>query len=264
MLTGSMILLIFSLSQAPSIGWGTVGVLLPLAISIVGFVLFFFWQTRLDQHQALIPPRMWFIPNFLVLVLISLCTQIYLTGPVLIFSVYWPAVYGWSALEIGLHSLPMGVTAVIVCVLLPSFILKIPPQIALVIATSMSGAFSILLVFADSRERYWSYTFPSMILITLGSTAAYMVSNVGIVTSVAPDSVGVASAIFNAAQQVGGAINIAVVTTIFVQIRNGSPFPSYESAASAFWYLVALGFGETVMVLIFFKPRKGITAEINN
>lgn len=70
----------------------------------------------------------------------------------------------------------MGVTAVIVCVLLPSFILKIPPQIALVIATSMSGAFSILLVFADSRERYWSYTFPSMILITLGSTAAYMVS----------------------------------------------------------------------------------------
>ena len=99
----SIILLIFSFSQAPSIGWGTAEVLAPLIISILGLVLFFFWQTRLDINQAVIPPGMWFIPNFFILVLISLCTQIYLTGPVLIFSVYWPAVYGWSPLEIGIH-----------------------------------------------------------------------------------------------------------------------------------------------------------------
>ncbi|KDR69690.1 hypothetical protein GALMADRAFT_282590 [Galerina marginata CBS 339.88] len=219
-LTGSIILSIFSLSQAPSIGWGTTGVLLPLTISILGFCLFFFWQTRLDKNQALIPPKMWFIPNFFVLVLVSLCTQIYLTGPILIFSVYWPAVYGWSPFKIGMHSLPMGVTAVIVCIVLPGYILKLPPKIALVAATSMSAIFSILLVFANSRDRYWSYTFPSMILITLGSTAAYMISNVGIITSVPPNSVGVASAIFSAAQQVGGAINVAVITTIFVQYKH--------------------------------------------
>ena len=74
------------------------------------------------------------------------------------------------------NSLPMGVTAVIVCVFLPSFILKVPPKIALVAATLISGLFSILMVYSDTRERYWSYTFPSMIFITLGSTAAYMVS----------------------------------------------------------------------------------------
>jgi hypothetical protein len=102
-LAGSIILLIFSLSQAPSIGWGTAGVLVPLALSMIGFVGFFFWQTRLDESQALIPPKMWFLPNFFVLVFISLCTQIYLTGPVLILSTYWPAAYIWSPLKIGLH-----------------------------------------------------------------------------------------------------------------------------------------------------------------
>ncbi|KAF8968804.1 major facilitator superfamily domain-containing protein [Flammula alnicola] len=230
-------------------------VLTPLIISVLSFVVFFFYQTRLNENHALIPPKMWFIPNFLVLVFVSLCTQIYLTGPVLVFSVFWPAAYQWSPLTIGLHGLPMGVTAVIVCVLLPRYILQLPPRISLVIATSMSGLFSILMVFADSRDRYWSFVFPSMVLITLGSSAAYMISNVGIITSVPSHSVGVAAAIFSAAQQVGGAINVAIITTIFVQVRNDHPFPSYKSTASAMWFIVALGVAQATVVAIFFKPQ---------
>jgi hypothetical protein len=79
--------------------------------------------------------------------------------------------------------------------------------------------------------------------------------SVGIITSVPPTSVGVASGIFSAAQQVGGAIHIAVITTIFVQIRDSSPFPSYASAAAAFWYLVALGLVEMVLVIVFFSRK---------
>jgi hypothetical protein len=66
-------------------------------------VLFFVWQTRLPEAHALIPPRMWFIPNFLVLVFVSFCTQIYLTGPILILSEYWSGAFGWDPLKIGLH-----------------------------------------------------------------------------------------------------------------------------------------------------------------
>ncbi|KAF8970726.1 MFS general substrate transporter [Flammula alnicola] len=255
-LTGSIILLIFSLSQAPTTGWKTPRVLTPLIISVLSFVVFFFYQTRLNENHALIPPKMWFIPNFLVLVFVSLCTQIYLTGPVLVFSVFWPAAYQWSPLTIGLHGLPMGVTAVIVCVLLPRYILQLPPRISLVIATSMSGLFTILMVFASSRDRYWSFVFPSMVLITLGSSAAYMISNVGIITSVPSHSVGIAAAIFSAAQQVGGAINVAIITTIFVQVRNDHPFPSYKSTASAMWFIVALGVAQATVVAIFFKPQR--------
>ena len=101
--TGSLILLIFSLSQAPITGWGKARVLAPLVISIAMVVAFFVWQTRLNEKHALIPPKMWFIPNFLVLIFVSFCTQIYLTGPILVFSEFWPVEYDWSALTIGLH-----------------------------------------------------------------------------------------------------------------------------------------------------------------
>lgn len=171
------------------------------------------------------------------------------------------------------HSrLPIGLTATVVCVLLPRVILQLPPRIALICANAMCGCFSILLVFSSSRDRYWSYTFPSFILITVGSSAAYMISksvlrrifhytaylsrSVGIITSVPPDAVGVAAAIFSAAQQVGGAINVAIISTILVQVQNRHPYPSYKGASSAMWFIVALGLFQALVVMIFFKPHK--------
>ncbi|KAJ3563356.1 hypothetical protein NP233_g8991 [Leucocoprinus birnbaumii] len=241
---------------ALTVGWGTPRVLAPLIIAVFMMAGFFFWQNRLHEERALIPSTTWFIPNFTVLTLVSFCTQIYMTGPILVLSEYWPTAYDWDALTIGLHVLPIGLTATIVCVILPRWILQLPPRIALICANVMCGCFSILLVFASSRDRYWGYTFPSFVLITVGSSAAYMISNVGIVTSVPPDSAGVAAAIFNAAQQVGGAINVAIISTILVQVQNHHPYPSYKGPSSAMWFIVALGLFEVAMVVIFFKPQK--------
>ena len=70
----------------------------------------------------------------------------------------------------------MGLTSTIICVLLPRQILQMPPRLALICANLMAGLLSILLVYSSKESRYWSYTFPSMILITAGSTAAYMIS----------------------------------------------------------------------------------------
>ncbi|KAI0072730.1 MFS general substrate transporter [Panus rudis PR-1116 ss-1] len=256
LLTAAIILLIFALSQAPTVGWGTARVLAPLVTSIATLGVFFFWQTRLPEDTALIPPHLWFIPNFLVLVFVSFCTQIYLTGPIFVFTEYWPAAYNWSPLTIGLHVLPMGITSIVVCTVMPYFILQLPPRVGLLAANLIAGLFSILLVFARTRERYWSYTVPSMILITIGSTSAYIISNVGIITSVPSEKVGVAAAIFSAAQQVGGAINIAIITTILVQVQDRHPYPSYTAPSSAFWFIVALGIAQAVMVAVLFKPQK--------
>jgi len=70
----------------------------------------------------------------------------------------------------------MGVTAVIVCVVLPKYILQTPPRMSLTISATMSGLFTILAIYGDREARYWSHIFPCMVFITLGSTAAYMIS----------------------------------------------------------------------------------------
>lgn len=70
----------------------------------------------------------------------------------------------------------MGVASTIVCVILPKWLLALPPRIALVCSNAMAGLFSILFAYSSARERYWSYTFPGMVLITAGSSAGYILS----------------------------------------------------------------------------------------
>lgn len=74
-------------------------------------------------------------------------------------------------------------------------------------------------------------------------------------TSVISGQLGVAAAIFSAAQQVGGAVNVAVITTILVEIENDHPFPSYKAPSSAFWFMVGLGISLAVTVFFFFKQH---------
>lgn len=78
----------------------------------------------------------------------------------------------------------------------------------------------------------------------------------GVITSVPIDKVGVGAAVFNAAQQVGTAVAVAVLTTIFVESQKSYPLPGYGSVSRALWWIVAVGVAEAISCLIFFKPRK--------
>ena len=48
-------------------GWGSAGVLAPLIIAVLLVFGFFYFETRIPADRAAIPPRTWFLPNFLVL-----------------------------------------------------------------------------------------------------------------------------------------------------------------------------------------------------
>lgn len=73
-------------------------------------------------------------------------------------------------------SLPTGIISGIICIIFPRQILRLPPKVVLVTGQLMAGVFGILYAFAYTRERYWSYSFPAMILATAGSSVTYLVS----------------------------------------------------------------------------------------
>lgn len=76
------------------------------------------------------------------------------------------------------------------------------------------------------------------------------------ITSVPKDKVGVGAAIFNASNQVGVAVNVAVVTTILSQIQTKNPSPSYAGPAASLWWVVAVGCFEALLSLALFRPKK--------
>jgi MFS family permease len=68
----AIILLILGLTLGASFGYKTAGFLAPFLISFVLFPFFFFWEARLPEGYALLPPATWRIPNFTILIVFAL------------------------------------------------------------------------------------------------------------------------------------------------------------------------------------------------
>jgi hypothetical protein len=81
---------------------------------------------------------------------------------------------------------------------------------------------------------------------------------------VAPEQAGLASGLINTVQQVGGAIGVALATTIFLQATTGKHPHSRAEALSfstsgfqhAFWALMAVAFAGAAAALILLRGTR--------
>jgi hypothetical protein len=60
----AIILFVYGVTSGTNDGWGTPGVIVPLIISVLLAIAFFVWETRIDEKDAALPPKLWFYPNF--------------------------------------------------------------------------------------------------------------------------------------------------------------------------------------------------------
>jgi sugar phosphate permease len=68
---------------------------------------------------------------------------------------------------------------------------------------------------------YWTDLFPAFVVFGLGMSFAFVGQQIGAQMRVAPADAGIASGLINTSQQVGGAIAVAVGTTIAASAADG-------------------------------------------
>ena len=103
MFTAALVLFIFAVTSGTTSGWGSAGVVAPLIISVFMVAGFFYFETTIPADRAAIPPRTWFLPNFLVLFFTALLPFLWWTTVFTIFFPSWQQVYGWSPTKPALH-----------------------------------------------------------------------------------------------------------------------------------------------------------------
>jgi hypothetical protein len=68
--------------------------------------------------------------------------------------------------------------------------------------------------FMDLGTSYWSGVFPGMVLASAGMAMSFVPLTLAAVSGVRRDEAGIASALLNSGQQVGGSLGLAVLGTI--------------------------------------------------
>lgn len=72
--------------------------------------------------------------------------------------------YQWSAIMTSIHFLPTGICSMIVAGFVAPLVKAASPKWAIMLGLGMELIASVLLPFANSPERYYSFLIPAMIM----------------------------------------------------------------------------------------------------
>ena len=129
-------------------------------------------------------------------------------------AIYLQQVRGDSALLTGVQLLPMGVAAILSAVTVSELVTRIGTRVVQVAGAVLSLAGLVLLSQAGATSAYASSLLPGFILFGAGIISIGVPAQIAAVAEVREHDAGAASGVVTACYQVGGALGLAVITTI--------------------------------------------------
>jgi predicted MFS family arabinose efflux permease len=167
-------------------------------------------------------------------------------GVPFILTQYAQEVLGWSPIQFGLASVVMPVAAVIGTVAAQAIATKGGVRRVAVVAMAFCGLGSLLLTQVSVGGSYLGDLFPALLILGPGIGAAYVAGSIASLTGVAETEAGLASGLNNASFQIGGAVGVALLSTVAVSGAHGADrlaalTDGYQSAFAVAIAVAALG-----------------------
>jgi EmrB/QacA subfamily drug resistance transporter len=243
--TSGLALLVYAISKAPDVGWGSARTILLLIASVT--ILAVFVTIELRSRAPLMPFGIFRIRSVLGANVVGFLLGAVIFANFLVLTLYVQQILGWSALKTGITFLATAGTVVIWSGVAQALTTRFGPRPVivtglLVLAASM-GAYTRLPI----DGHFWPDLLPAYLTFALGLAFAFVPVTIAALAQVAPSEAGLASGLINTNQQIGGAIGIAIASTVFVTTKNnlvnsGHPLPyaATHGFQDAFWALIAL------------------------
>jgi MFS family permease len=167
-------------------------------------------------------------------------------GVPFILTQYAQEVLGWSPIQFGLASVVMPLTAVIGTATAQAIATKGGVRRAAVVAMALTGLGSLLLTQVSVGGSYLGDLFFALLVLGPGIGGAYVAGSIASLTGVADTEAGLASGLNNASFQIGGAVGVAILSSVAVSGAHGAQSltaltDGYRSAFAAAIAIAALG-----------------------
>ncbi len=223
-LTTGMLLLVFTLVEAPTVGWGTARTVGSFAASAAILAAFVALEARIANPLIRLGI---FRSGQLVRANIGAMA---LFGPWVgfqfIVTLYLQQLRGWSPIETALAILPAGVLVATIAPRIATLVARF--GVARLIVTglaSMVAAYALFLPIG-LHSNYAAAMLPTFLLAGIGFGLTFGPLNIAGTSGVAAHEQGLASGLLNTSFQLGGALVLAVVTAIDAANTGSSGTPA--------------------------------------
>jgi EmrB/QacA subfamily drug resistance transporter len=211
-ITGGLMLLVYTLTRAAQHGWATastIGLLAASAGLIVSFVVI---EAR--SKAPLLPLGIFRLRTLAASNLSGLLLSASLFSQFFLLTLYMQQVLHYSALKTGVAYIGLTLTIIAFSGVAQALATRIGIRPVLTAGMFLSAAGLVMYSQLPVDGRYFWNLFPPFILSGLGLALSFVPMSIGGLTGVTEDEAGVASGLINTSQQVGGAIGVAIATTV--------------------------------------------------
>src|SRR6516165_4457266 len=209
--TGALVVLVYAISQAPTVGWTAPRTLALLAASAALLAGFLVAETRAEA--PLLPLRLFRLKtlagsNAVGFLLGASFFSFFFTG-----TLYMQQVLGYSALKTGVAWLAASVTALALAGPAQMFVTRTSAKLVMAAGMALVGAGILWATQVPAHGHFW-VNLAGPVFLAGGAVFAFLPLPLGALAGVAEHAAGIASGLLNTSQQIGGAIGVAVASTV--------------------------------------------------
>jgi EmrB/QacA subfamily drug resistance transporter len=239
--TAALSLLVYALVGAHDAGWTSIQTLGLVTAS--GLLLLVFGTIEWRSRAPLVPFRIFRLAALLGSNVAGVVFGAAVYGMFFVVTLYLQQVLGYSPMVAGFAWLALSLTALASSVGGARLVTHTGPRVPLVtgLAVAAVGIWRLSEVPADAS--YVADLLPALVLSGLGIGLAFVTMSIGALEGVEDRDAGLASGLVNTTQQIGGALGVAVMSTIALsrtgEILAADPHASPAAALTA-------GFGDAL------------------
>jgi EmrB/QacA subfamily drug resistance transporter len=210
--TAGLVVLVYAIVKAEDFGWGsgsTLG-LAAIALALLGGFVY------IESHSPapLIRLGIFRVRSLLGANVVLLVVAGGLFAFFFFSSLYVQQILGYSPLEAGLAFLPVTAGIMIGAALAQQLVKRIGVRTVSVIGMVIAGIALLLLSDSTVDGSYASTVLPGLIPQSIGMGLTFVPVTLIATTNVAEEDAGLASGLFNTSQQIGGALGLAILSTL--------------------------------------------------
>jgi EmrB/QacA subfamily drug resistance transporter len=194
-------------------GWGAPSTLTFLIASGVLLAGFLVWESR--AKNPMLPLRVVSDRNRGGSFLAFLFVGAGLFAMFLFLTYYFQINLGYTPLKAGFAFLPFSLGIILMAGFVSALLPRVGPRALMIPGLVLAVAGMLLLTRVDQGSSYWALVFPSMVVMSVGLAGVFIPAASTALIGVESHDAGVASAVLNTSQQIGGSLGTALLNTLF-------------------------------------------------
>ncbi|MBO0732074.1 MAG: MFS transporter [Acidimicrobiaceae bacterium] len=211
-ITSALVVLVYAISQAPHVGWAATQTVAMFAAAAALLAAFLVIETRVEA--PLLPLRLFRLSTVAGSNAVGFLLTASFYTFIFVGTLYMQQVLGFSALKTGIAWLTASITSVACAGLSQMLVTRTSAKVVMAFGMALIGAGVLWATQISAGGNFWHDLAGPFFVAGMGTAFAFIPVSIGALAGVTERDAGVASGLLNTSQQLGGAIGVAVASSV--------------------------------------------------